>query len=128
MSMHFNVQDDLSLARRQAGGRLFGSCIEKTRQAGGRSVEEAAHLAGMEASQWAAIEGGYVPADSTQLRSMAGALECGYEKIATLAFICLGPGNSNPVLPLPQTFRSTAAGNHTSYTHLQREEVRSIKT
>ena len=90
MSMHFNVQDDLSLARRQAGGRLFGSCIEKTREAGGHSVEEAAHLAGMEASQWAAIEGGYVPADSTQLRSMAGALECGYEKIALLAFICQG--------------------------------------
>ena len=68
MSMHLNVQDDLSLARRQAWGRLFGSCIEKTREAGGRSVEEAAHLAGMEASQWAAIEDGYVPADSTQLR------------------------------------------------------------
>jgi hypothetical protein len=44
----------------------------------------------MEASQWAAIEGGYVPANSTQLRSMAGALECGYEKIALLAFICQG--------------------------------------
>jgi hypothetical protein len=90
MSMHLNVQDDLSLARQQARGRLFGSCIEKTREAGGRSVEEAAHLAGMEASQWAAIEDGYVPADSIQLRSMAGALECGYEKIALLAFICQG--------------------------------------
>jgi hypothetical protein len=90
MSMHFNVQDDLSLARRQAWGRLFGSCIEKTREAGGRSVEEAAHLAGMDTCQWAAIEDGYVPADSTQLRSIAGALECGYEKIALLAFICQG--------------------------------------
>ncbi len=90
MSMRFNMQDDLPLIRRQAWGQLFGSCIEKTREAGGRSVEEAAHLAGMEASQWAAIEGGYVPADSTQLRSMAGALECGYEKIALLAFICQG--------------------------------------
>ena len=90
MSMHFNVQDDLPLVRRQAWSRLFGSCIEKTRQAGGHSIEEAASLAGMETCQWAAIEDGYVPADSTQLRSMAGALECGYEKIALLAFICQG--------------------------------------
>ena len=43
----------------------------------------------MEASQWAAIEAGYVP-DPAQLRPMAGALECGYEKIAMLAFICQG--------------------------------------
>ena len=92
MSMMFYVQDDLPLTRRQAWGRLFGICIEKTREAGCRSVEEAARLAGMEASQWEAIEAGYVPADSTQLRSMAGALECGYEKIATLAFICQGAG------------------------------------
>jgi transcriptional regulator with XRE-family HTH domain len=90
MSMSFNMQDNLPLIRRQAWGRLFGSCIEKTRQAGGHSIEEAACLAGMEASQWAAIEGGYVPVDSMQLRSMAGALECGYEKIALLAFICQG--------------------------------------
>ena len=90
MSMMFNVQDDRPLTRRQVWGRLFGSCIEKTREAGGHSVEEAAHLAGMAASQWAAIEAGYVPEDSTQLRSMAGALECGYEKIAMLAIICQG--------------------------------------
>jgi 2-keto-3-deoxy-galactonokinase len=86
----FYVQDDLPLTRRQAWGRLFGTCIEATREAGGRSAEEAARLAGMVTSQWLAIEGGYVPADSTQLRSMAGALECSYEKIALLAFICQG--------------------------------------
>jgi transcriptional regulator with XRE-family HTH domain len=90
MSMMFYVQDDLPLARRQAWGRLFGICIEKTREAGGHTVEEVAHLAGMAASQWAAIEAGYVPADSTQLRSMAGALECGFEKMALMAFICQG--------------------------------------
>jgi len=89
MSMMFYVQNDLPLTRRQAWGRLFGTCVEKTREAGGRSVEEVARLAGMEASQWAAIEAGYVP-DPVQLRPMAGALECGYEKIALLAFICQG--------------------------------------
>jgi transcriptional regulator with XRE-family HTH domain len=88
MSMMFYVQDSLPLTRRQAWGRLFGICIEKTREAGGRSVEETAHLAGMESSAWAAIEAGYVPADPTQLRSMAGALECGYERIANLAQVC----------------------------------------
>jgi transcriptional regulator with XRE-family HTH domain len=89
MSMMFYVQDDLPLTRRQAWGRLFGTCVEKTREARGRSVEEVARLAGMEASQWAAIEAGYVP-DPARLRPMAGALECGYEKIALLAFICQG--------------------------------------
>jgi transcriptional regulator with XRE-family HTH domain len=88
MSMPLNVQDDLFLVR-QACGRLFGSCISKTREAGGHSVEEAALLAGMNACEWAAIEDGYVP-DPAKLRPMAGALECGYEKIALLAFICQG--------------------------------------
>ena len=88
MSMMFNIQDDPPLTRRQARGRLFGICIGKTREAGGRSVEEAARLAGMAASQWAAVEAGYVPADSTQLRSMAGALELSFDKIARLAMLC----------------------------------------
>jgi len=55
MSMNLYVPDDLRIVCRQAWGQLFGSCIEKTREAGGRSIEQAAHLAGMEASQWAAI-------------------------------------------------------------------------
>ena len=87
MSMMFYVQDDLPLTRRQAWGRLFGICIAKTREAGGRSVEQAARLAGMEASQWEAIEAGYVP-DPAELRPMADALELGYDKIATLAVLC----------------------------------------
>ena len=81
-------ENDTSLIRRQAWGQIFGSCIEKTREAGGRSIEEAAHLAGMEASEWAAIEAGYVPTEAAQLRSMAGALECGYDRIATMAVLC----------------------------------------
>ena len=88
MSMTLYVQDDLRVVYRLAWGQLFGSCIEKTREAGGRSIEEAAHRAGMAASQWAAIEAGFVPTDATQLRSMAGALECGYDKIATMAVLC----------------------------------------
>jgi 2-keto-3-deoxy-galactonokinase len=80
-------QDELRLTRQLAWGRLFGQCVGKTREAAGRSVEEAAYLAGMETSQWAAIEAGYVP-DPAELRPMADALELGYDKIATLAVLC----------------------------------------
>ena len=54
--MMFYGQDDLGSVRRLVWGRLFGQCVGKTREAAGRSVEETAHLAGMETSQWAAIE------------------------------------------------------------------------
>ena len=83
------VEQDELLLRRQAWGRLFCSCVEKTREAGGRSVAEAAQLAGMETSGWAAIEAGYVP-DPAKLRPMADVLEIGYDKIATLALLCCG--------------------------------------
>ena len=56
--------------------------------AGGRSAEQTAHLAGMETSEWLAIEAGRVPETAAELRSMAGALECGYERIANLARLC----------------------------------------
>ena len=88
MGTNMIKQDEL-LIRRQAWGQLFGSCIEKTREAGGHSVEQAAQLAGMETSGWAAIETGYVP-DQAKLRPMADVLEIGYDKIATLAVLCGG--------------------------------------
>ena len=87
MSTHLYMQDDHDFTRRQAFGRLFGSCIEKTRQACGRSLEEAARLSGMETSEWAAIEAGRVP-DPGQLHPMSDALGLRYDKIAVLAFIC----------------------------------------
>jgi len=87
MSMTFYMPNDLDFIRRQAFGRLFGSCIEKTRQACGRTLEEAARLSGMEISEWAAIEAGYVP-DPGQLHPMSDALGLRYDKIAVLAFIC----------------------------------------
>jgi transcriptional regulator with XRE-family HTH domain len=87
MSTSLNMQNDPDFTRRQAFGRLFGSCIEKTRQACGRSLEEAARLSGMETSEWAAIEAGRVP-DPGQLHPMSDALGLRYDKIAVLAFIC----------------------------------------
>jgi 2-keto-3-deoxy-galactonokinase len=85
--MMFYGQDDLRSIRRMVWGRLFGQCVGKTRQAAGRSVAEAALLAGMESSEWAAVEAGYVP-DPAQLRPMADALGLGYDKIATMAVLC----------------------------------------
>ena len=87
MSIMFHGKDDLDQVRRLVWGRLFGQCVGKTREAAGRSVEQAAQLAGMEASEWAAVEAGYVP-DPAKLRPMADALELGYDKIATLAVLC----------------------------------------
>jgi hypothetical protein len=89
MSIYFYVQDDLRQANSQSWGRLFGTCIEKTREACGRSLEEAARLSGMETSEWAAIEAGCVP-DPAQLHPMSDALGLRYNKIAMLAIICQG--------------------------------------
>jgi transcriptional regulator GlxA family with amidase domain len=89
MCMTFYVQNNLRLASRQSWGRLFGTCIEKTRKACGHSLEEAARLSGMETSEWAAVEAGCVP-DPAQLHPMSDALGLRHDKIATLAFICQG--------------------------------------
>lgn len=89
MSMNYFKQDSLRPVRCMAWGRLFRNCIEKTREACGRSVEEAAHLAGMETSEWLAIEAGCVP-DPGQLHPMSDALGLCFDKIALLAFICQG--------------------------------------
>ena len=62
-------EDDLGPVRRLVWARLFGQCVGKTREAAGRSVEEAARLAGMETSQWAAVEAGYELLSSTNIPS-----------------------------------------------------------
>jgi transcriptional regulator with XRE-family HTH domain len=99
--MMFYGQDNLDSVRRLVWGRLFGQCVVKTREAAGRSVAEAAHLAGMETSQWAAIESGFVP-DPAKLRPMADALEIGYDKIAMWPCSAGRAGSSKPVLPPPR--------------------------
>jgi transcriptional regulator with XRE-family HTH domain len=85
--MMFYGQDNLDSVRRLVWGRLFGQCVEKTRQAAGRSVAEAADLAGMEAAEWSAAEAGFVP-DPSRLRPMADALALRYDRIATMAVLC----------------------------------------
>jgi hypothetical protein len=43
-----NRQNDPLPVRRRVLGRLLGSCIERLREAGGRSMEQSVHLARME--------------------------------------------------------------------------------
>jgi len=78
----------LSEVRRQSMGRLFGFCIQKTRENTDLSIEEAARLSGMESSEWMAIEEGNVPQDINRLRAMADAMEINFDKIATLVLVC----------------------------------------
>jgi hypothetical protein len=91
--MHMKQAASLSSSRlhdlrRQTWGQLFGTMIMGTREAAGRSVEEAAHLAGMETSEWMAIEDGFVPQDGSRLQAMAAAMEIRYDQMAVAAFLC----------------------------------------
>jgi len=75
-------------ARRDGLRRLFGSMVQDRRETIQRSVEDCARLAGMESSEWAAIEAGYVPADPSKLRSMAAALEIRYDQLLMMVHLC----------------------------------------
>jgi transcriptional regulator with XRE-family HTH domain len=73
--MRINCQNDLRQANSLFWGRIFGLSIQSGRKKKAYSVEEAARLAGMEASAWLAVEAGRVPESAEQLRSMASALD-----------------------------------------------------
>ena len=88
MSNMIFSQQDLHRIQRQDWGRLFGRLIRTGREKRGRSVEEVASLAGMEISEWLAIEAGHVPETAAQLHSMAAALGCTDTQMATLVCLC----------------------------------------
>ena len=88
MSMTINNQEDFDRVNRQVWGQLFGLFIQKGREKGSRSVEEAAGLAGMERSEWLAVEAGRVPETAAQVRSMAGALEFSGAQLANVTCLC----------------------------------------
>jgi DNA-binding XRE family transcriptional regulator len=75
--------------RRQSMARLFGFCIRETRESAGLSIEEAARLSGMAASEWMSIEdGGHVPQELNTLRAMAESLQVNFEVIASMVLVC----------------------------------------
>jgi transcriptional regulator with XRE-family HTH domain len=88
MSMSCSVSHAPSSVGRRAWRQIFGSMIRERREAIGRSVEEAARLAGMESSEWAAVESGHIPADPDRLRSMAAAIEVRFDQLALLVYLC----------------------------------------
>jgi len=89
MNIMIYVQDAPQAASRESWGRIFGACVEKIREASGRSLEQAARLSGMEASEWISIEAGLVP-DPSQLQPMSDALGVRRDKIMMLACLCQG--------------------------------------
>ena len=64
MSMTINNQEGLHRVQRLVWGQLFGIFIKKGRETRGRSLEEAARLAGMEPSAWACRRGRLCAGDS----------------------------------------------------------------
>lgn len=92
MSMHLFESHDSPAAnfaiRRRFWASIFARAIEHNRHARGLSLEDAAELAGMEASQWAAIESGSVPQTTAQLHAIAGTLEIGYDRLFNLVLLC----------------------------------------
>ena len=67
---------------------MFGLSIQEVRKGAGLSIEQAAPLAGIEISEWAAIEDGYIPQDQNRLRVMAAAMEISFDRIAMLVLLC----------------------------------------
>ena len=76
-------QSDSSL---QAAAGVFIWFLQVSRQSLGLSVERAAHLAGIGAADWQAIEAGRLP-EPRQLRPMAQALALKLEQLAVLVRI-----------------------------------------
>ncbi len=76
--------------RHQSAAHFFGSLIRERRLDLGLSTEDAARLAGLQDSEWAAVEEGSVPADPLRLRPMADALEMSWDGMVALVMICRG--------------------------------------
>lgn len=92
-STHTNAQ--IAEITRRLWTRTFAEGIQKARLATGRSIEETARLAGMELSEWMALEAGAsLPQTSEQLMAIAGALEMSYVRLANFVLLCWGAWES----------------------------------
>ena len=87
MSITSRSDLDYDFARRLFWGRTFGLFIQEVREKTGRPVEEAARLAGMETSDWQAMEAGMAP-DPEQIHPIADALGLGHDVVERLALFC----------------------------------------
>lgn len=88
MSISRSVSRTPSPVIRNAWREIFGSMIQERREAIGLSMDEAARLAGMESSEWAAVESGEVAAHQDRLRAIADAIEVGFDEMALTVYLC----------------------------------------
>ena len=91
MSMHYDNPPRRSTARRrrQTWNQMFGRFLRHDRLKTGRSIEECARLAGMEAAEWELMEAGQlVPATRAKLQAMAAALDMEWSSMVVIAFFC----------------------------------------
>jgi transcriptional regulator with XRE-family HTH domain len=90
MSMLFETLQTSDLDHsRGSWRRLFGRFMQGAREAAGRSIEETARLAGMDATEWAAIEAGTrLPDTRQQLQAIAEALEMEWLAMAETVLLC----------------------------------------
>ena len=77
-----------SAFRRQVWGDLFGNFLRDAREERGRSVDEAAEAAGMEAAEWEAVEAGQVPETWEQVRRVADGLGIDRSWMVPLVLFC----------------------------------------
>jgi transcriptional regulator with XRE-family HTH domain len=87
MSINYRPGIDYNFARHLFWGRTFGLFIKECRDRTGRSTEEAARLAGMEARNWKAMEAGMAP-EPEQFHLIADALGVSLDVIQGLATFC----------------------------------------
>jgi transcriptional regulator with XRE-family HTH domain len=89
MTTSSSLVNDMNNSLRKFWANLFGDGIRIYRERAGLSIEEAALSAGMESSEWDAIESGCVP-DLDLLRPMADAMGVAFDKLATMVALCRG--------------------------------------
>ncbi|WP_348263272.1 helix-turn-helix transcriptional regulator [Telmatobacter sp. DSM 110680] len=73
---------------RQAWGHLFGGLLRDAREERGCSLENAAQAAGMEVTQWEAVEAGQVPENWEQVHRMADGLGIDRSWLIPLVLFC----------------------------------------
>jgi transcriptional regulator with XRE-family HTH domain len=86
--MYFPESSNFSAIRRRTWAQFFGRYIRSAREQQNSSIEEAAGLAGMETSEWEALEAGQVPTTQGQLNSIAAALDMDEGQIGRLVLLC----------------------------------------
>ena len=85
---NFYPHDPESQIRRESWRRLFADIIETARRATGQKIGQAARLAGMELTEWLAVETGYKRPDEFDLHSMAPVLAMSPAQMQWIVSLC----------------------------------------